>query len=221
MGKRLFYQGDIYTIVGVVGDTKTNTLSADVQATIYTAFAQRLNGLTLMIRTTGEPTAIVSSLRRALRDVAPAMPIVTAEATVNQIRQSFGEERFRTVLIDLFGIMAAVLAAVGMYGVTARAVSRRGREVGIRVALGATGGSVTRMIVKSTLVGVATGVIVGGGLSIQVSRLLAPYLYGVQFYDPVTYGGILGLLTIVSLVSSWLPARQASRIPPSVVLRGD
>jgi putative ABC transport system permease protein len=137
------------------------------------------------------------------------------------IHRSFGEERFRTALIVLFGVIAALLSAVGMYGVTARAVARRTREVGIRVALGATTSSVIRMIVRGTLVGVTTGVLVGTVAAIIVSRVLAPYLYGVSTHDPVAYGGTLGLLAAVAVMASWIPARRAGRVEPAVVLRGD
>ena len=125
------------------------------------------------------------------------------------------------MLIGLFGIMAAVLAAVGMYGVTARAVSRRTREVGIRVALGATGGSVVRMIVRHTLSGVAAGVAIGAATSLLASRILGPYLFGVTPNDPASYAAIFTLLAGVSLAASWLPARRASAVEPAIVLRGE
>ncbi len=137
------------------------------------------------------------------------------------IRRSFSEERFRTLIIAVFGVMAGMLAVVGMYGVTARAVSRRMREVGIRVALGATSATVVRMIVARTLSGVFVGVAVGTLMAAAASRILAPYLFGISVYDPLTYVGILGLLAAVSVVASWLPARRAGQIQPAIVLRGE
>ena len=139
----------------------------------------------------------------------------------NLVRRSFSEERFRTALILLFGAIALVLAAVGMYGVTSRAVSHRTREVGIRVALGATARTVITMIVRQTLVGVSVGAVGGAAMAFAGARLLAPYMYGITVYDPVTYAAIFGLLGAVSVVASWIPARRAGNVQPAMVLRGD
>ncbi|HMA24895.1 MAG TPA: FtsX-like permease family protein, partial [Gemmatimonadaceae bacterium] len=159
--------------------------------------------------------------RNVVQSVGPTVAITGVDVVASLIRASFGEERFRTALIALFGAIAAILAGVGMYGVTARAVARRTREVGIRVALGATTASVTRMIVRHTLIGVAFGVALGGLAAILVSRVLAPFLYGVTARDPVAYFGTFAFLAAISALASWLPARRAGRIEPAVVLRGD
>jgi putative ABC transport system permease protein len=125
------------------------------------------------------------------------------------------------LLIVVFGVLAAVLAAVGMYGVTSRAVSRRTREVGIRMALGASSRSVSGLIVAQTLAGVGLGVAGGIVAALAVTRFLSPFLYGVSATDPWTYAAILGLLAVVSVLASWLPARRAGRVPPATVLRSD
>jgi len=221
VGKRVKYQGEWRTIVGVVGDSKANTLSADVEATIYTPVGQRGGGLSFMVRTRNAPQSAIPDVRRTLRELAPGVVITSVDIMDDLVRRSFAEERFRTVLISLFGIMAGVLAAVGLYGVTARMVNGRTHEVGIRVALGATTASVVRMIVAHTLAGVAIGVVAGVVAAVAASRLLSPYLFGVTAHDPVAYAGIVGLLALVSLVSSWLPARRAGRVPPAMVLRGE
>jgi ABC-type antimicrobial peptide transport system permease subunit len=117
--------------------------------------------------------------------------------------------------------MAGVLAVVGMYGVTARAVSRRTREVGVRVALGATASSVVAMIVRQTLGSVAVGVVIGIGIASAASRVAAPYLFGVTTHDPATYAGIVALLAVVSVAASCVPARRAGHVEPAVVLRGE
>ena len=117
--------------------------------------------------------------------------------------------------------IAAVLAGVGIYGVTARAVGQRTREVGIRVALGATGRVVVAMIVEQTLSGVAIGVVIGAIMAAVASGLLGPYLFGITAHDPATYVAIFGFLAMVSVLASWLPARRAGRIEPATVLRGE
>jgi ABC-type antimicrobial peptide transport system permease subunit len=125
------------------------------------------------------------------------------------------------MLISLFGVLAAVLAAVGMYGVTSRAVSRRTREMGIRLALGASSANVTRLVVRFTLSGVAIGVALGVVGSILASRALAPFLFGIESTDRVAYAGSVALLSAVAVVASWLPARRAARVQPAVVLRSE
>lgn len=165
--------------------------------------------------------ALAPTVRRALRELAPAIAITNIDVMDDMIARSFSEERFRTVLIGLFAVIAALLAAVGMYGVTSRAVSRRTREVGIRVALGATPSSVTRMIVSHTLVGVAVGALIGGVAAGAANRVLVPYLFGLSVFDRPTYVGIFALLAAVSLAATWLPARRAGRVQPATVLRGE
>ena len=219
LGKRVMYQGEWRTIVGIVRDSKYQKLSMADEPTIFTPVAQRGGGLTLLVRTRGEPGLMIPSVRRALRDLSPAVVIGGIDVMDDLIQRSFSDERFRTLLIALFGVMAGVLAAVGMYGVTSRAVSGRTREVGIRVALGATTASVVRLIVTQTLGGVTIGVIVGTIVSVAASRILAPYLFGVTAYDPVAYACIFAVLAIVSVMASWIPARRAGRVQPATVLR--
>jgi predicted permease len=221
IGKRVNYQGTWRDIVGVVRDVKFSRLSADDQPAIYTPLSQRVNVLDIVVRTAGDPTAMTTTVRDAVHNAGPTVAITGVEVVESLIRRSFGEERFRTALIALFGAIAAILAAVGMYGVTSRAVARRAREVGIRVALGATTASVTRLIVGNTLTGVTIGVAIGGLTAMLVSRVLAPYLYGVTAHDPVAYAGTFALLAGVSVAASWLPARRAGRVEPAVVLRNE
>jgi len=221
IGKRVNYQGVWRTIVGIVSDVKFSRLSAADQPSIYTPISQRVSVLDIVVRTKGDPAAMTAALREVVHAAGPTIAITGVEVVETLIHRSFGEERFRTALIALFGVIAAILSAVGMYGVTARAVARRTREVGIRVALGATTSSVVRMIVRGTLAGVTTGILIGTATAIVVSRVLAPYLYGVTTRDPLAYAGTLGLLTGVAVMASWLPARRAGRVEPAVVLRGD
>jgi len=223
IGRTVKYQGTWRTIVGIVGDVRFEKLSKDIQPTIYTPFAQRggRSSLAILVRTAGDPTAITPTVRTALAEANGRVVVRYVDSMVKYVGDSFAQERYRATLIALFGVLAAVLAAVGMYGVTARAVSRRTREVAIRVALGATDGMVVRQLVAGTIVGVAVGVavgLVGAGLA---TRLLTPFLFGVSSTDPATYAGILGLLAVVSVVATWLPARRAARLEVSAVLRAD
>ncbi len=222
IGKLVLYQGQWVTIVGIARDAKATQLSADAQPSIYTPLSQHPSELPdFVIRARGDAAALTGSVRAALRDIDPTITPVKADLLSDLVAQSFNEERFRTALIVLFGAMAAILAAVGMFGVTARAVSRRTREVGIRVALGAETRGVIAMIVRQTLAGVAVGVALGAAAAFLASRSLAPYLFGVTAHDPVTYASIFAFLAGVSVLASWLPARRAGGIEPAIVLRGE
>jgi putative ABC transport system permease protein len=221
VGQRVKYQGAWRRIVGVARDTKASKLSTDVQPSIYTPWTQRLDLLDLVVRTTGEPATIASTVRRVIQETGPRFAITNVQIMGDLIRNSFAEERFRTVLVAAFGAIAAVLVSIGMFGVTARAVARRTREIGIRVALGATTPSVISMVVQQTMAAVAIGVAIGFVVAAIASRLLAPYLFGVTTTDPVTYGAILGLLSTAALLASWLPARRAGRVEPALVLRSE
>lgn len=221
IGKRVHFRGEWRTVVGIVADIKFRTLAADDEPTVYAPFGQMSQGLSFLVRTRGEPGQMATVVRAALSEVDRNVPVTTIDAMPDLLDRSFAEERYRTMLIGLFGLLAAVLAAVGMYGVTSRAVSRRTREVGIRMALGATARSVSGLIVTQTLAGVVLGVGVGLAAALAATRLLAPYLFGVSATDPWTYAAILVLLGIVSLGASWIPARRAGRIPPAAVLRAE
>ena len=135
--------------------------------------------------------------------------------------RSFAEERYRALLVTLFGVIAAVLAAVGMYGVTARAVSRRMRELAIRSALGAPARSIALTVIAGTAIGAAVGVgvgLLGARLSAQ---LLTPFLFGVSATDRATYASILVILAAVTFGASLVPARRAARADIALVLRGE
>ena len=221
IGKRAKLQGKWWTIIGIAGDVKFRNLSSDVEATMYMPQAQRQSTLTFLVRTVGDPASLSGSIREAIHDAAPSAAVLKVSVMDDSIRHSFGEERFRTLLIGLFGAMAMILAAVGMFGVTSRAVSRRTREMGIRVALGATTGSVIRLLVGQTLTGVAIGVAIGLAGALAAGPALSPFLFGVSAADPIAYGAIFLLLASVSLLASWIPARRAGRVQPAAVLRGE
>ena len=221
VGKRVRYRGAWRTVVGVVGDVRFRSLGADVEPTVYAPFAQVNQGLSLVVRTRDDPAELAPTVRAVLASVNRDVPIASLDAMPDLRARSFAEERYRTFLIVLFGVLAAVLAAVGMYGVTARAVSRRTREIGIRMALGASSQSVSTLIVAQTLAGVVVGVAVGATAALGAARVLAPFLFGVSTTDPETYVGTLALLGAVSILASWIPARRAGSVAPATVLRSE
>ena len=223
LGKRLRLQGAWRSVVGIVADVKYRKLRSADEPTVYVPAAQQSYGwwAPFLVRTRGDERAAVPAVRAALREVAPSVLVVGADAMPDLIRQSYAEERYRTTLISVFGLMAAVLAAVGMYGVTSRAVSARMREMGIRVALGASPSAVTGLAVRYTLVGVAAGMGAGLIAALAATRVLEPFLFGVGPMDAATYAAIFAFLAAVSAVASWIPARRAGRVEPAIVLRGE
>jgi putative ABC transport system permease protein len=222
LGKRVRYQGQWWTIAGIVGDVRYQNLTKELEPAMYTAFGQRRNWSTAMvIRTVRRPDAIVPDVRRVLDEHDRRLTLTSATPMSELIRRSFAEERYRAALMSLFGALAAVLAAVGMYGVTARSVARRAREVGIRIALGATEWAIVRQVVGSTLVGLVLGVALGLVGAALAARVLSPLLFGVSATDPAAYVAIVLLLAATGVVASWIPARRAGRIPPATVLRAE
>lgn len=225
LGTRVKYQSQTWTIIGVARDTRFRRLATPPEPMIYVpagVFEGRFGSLrALLVRTKLDPADMVPTVRKAITSMDGGPAITSIRTMDDRVRESFAEERFRTMLISVFGALAALLAAVGLYGVTARAVSRRTREVGIRVALGASRGGVVRLMLRSTLVGASIGV--GSGLiaSAGASRLIAGYLYDVNPRDPATYGAIIVFLAVVALVASFIPARRAASVHPAAVLRGE
>jgi putative ABC transport system permease protein len=222
LGRRVRFQGEWREIIGVVGDIKFGKLSGDYEATIFAPHAQRPTaGLTLLVRTRDERLTPLEAFRTAIHDIEPSAVVLGADRMSDLVKRSFADERYRTVLISLFGLIAAVLAAGGMYGVTSRAVSRRMREMGIRIALGANARSVTGLVVRHTLAGVVIGAAIGVAAALAAAQYLAPFLYGIKATDGSTYIAILVFLVVVSILASWLPARRAASVQPASVLRSE
>jgi predicted permease len=222
LGRQVKFQGAWREVIGVVGDTRFSKLSAEPQAMIYAPSTQRAwFGLTLLVRTTVDPLSLTASVRRALNRLDPAVPFLGADTMEELIRRSSVEERYRTTLVSLFGLMAGILAAVGMYGVATRAASRRTREMGIRIALGARSGNVVRLLVRTALTGVVGGLVMGVIGATLAGRWLAPFLYGVAPDDRLSFALSAALLAGASLVATWFPARRAAGVAPAIVLRAE
>jgi ABC-type antimicrobial peptide transport system permease subunit len=168
----------------------------------------------------GDTAATVQAARAILERLDPEVP-----ARFQTLRQVFtaslGSRRFNVVLMGCFGITALLLAAIGVLGVSAYSVSRRTREIGVRVALGATASDVRRMVLGQGLRTIAVGVAVGAAAALALTRVVGAMLYGVPAHDPVTFGGVTLLLVAVTLLACYLPARRATKVDPMVALRSD
>jgi predicted permease len=222
IGRRVGYQGKTRRIVGVVGDVHSSSLSRTPGPAIYVPLAQHVSGtVSFVIRSSQDVQALTPSIRLAVREFNPAVSLAAIERLPTFVTRSYAAERYRTVIVTVFALLATTLAAVGLYGVTLRAVMRRTREIGIRVALGATPGMATRLLMSDTVRGVAVGVVLGLPLALLVSERITGYLFQVSPSDSVVYTTVVVLLVSVALIASLLPARRAARTNPARVLSGD
>lgn len=207
-------------IVGVAGNVRGISLGQTAQPAIYLPFTQRAtNDLVLLVRTTLDPSALVSAAREAISGVDQNQPISNIRTLEDVVYESAGKPRFRTFLFAVFASIALVLATIGLYGVMAFSVTQRTHEIGIRVALGAQGSDVLRMVVKEGMLLVIIGIVIGLAAAFAVTRVLASLLYGVTPTDPVTFVTLSLLMIGVALIACLLPARRALRVDPMVALR--
>ena len=184
-----------------------------------------MGSLTFDVRTAGDPGATVDAVRRAVAQVDPNLPLNNVKTQVEQADETLRMERLFAKLLTLFGLLAQQLAAIGLFGVMAYSVSQRTREIGIRMALGANHGDVLQMVLRQgmtlALIGVALGLLGAYVLTKYLGSLLdlKSKLYGVTASDPLTYGVIAAVLTLVALLACYIPARRATRVDPMVALR--
>jgi putative ABC transport system permease protein len=213
--------GDWRTIVGVVGDTKDGGLDAEPRPVVFLPFAQEqvFAGGGLVIRSAADAGSLIPAATRMIRGIASQVPIENV-LTVEQIRdQSVAPRRLNAVLVSSFGILAVVIAAVGIAGVLAFSVSARTNEIGIRMSLGADSGRVQRMILKEGGVLLLSGLVLGVLGAFFAARVMQGLLFGVAPSDPTTLGAVaLGMLAI-GIGACWLPALRAARIDPAVAIR--
>jgi predicted permease len=226
IGKRLaapFFSGPRrppVEIVGVVKDTRHRSLLTEPPPILYLPELQAYDGrATLVIRTEDDPTGLISAVRNEVAAVDANLPVVAVKTMSQQIASTLWQQRMAAGLIGIFGILALVLAAVGLYGVVAQFVAQRSREIAIRMAIGASGGDVIRLVVRRGSVLGVMGVAVGLAAAFASTRVLSSMLWGVTPTDPLTFIIAATLLTGVPFVASIIPARRASRIDPVEALR--
>ncbi|HEV2490658.1 MAG TPA: ABC transporter permease [Candidatus Acidoferrales bacterium] len=208
------------TIVGVVGHVHYHSLEAPSRAELYWPEDQRpYNTMSLAIRTGQDPLALMQAAKEQVLSVDPDQPVYQVR-TISQLKSEWVSRRFLTLLlVGLFAAFALVLAAIGIFGVMAHSVTRRTHEIGIRLALGANPRDVMRMILGQGAVLTGIGLAIGVIASLALTRLMGAILYGVSAYDPVTFGGVAVVLTLVALIACYVPARRAMRVDPMVALR--
>jgi len=220
IGKRFGNGRDWYTIVGVVGDVKHMSLTRDADPEFFEPYRQSPRpDMILTVRTASDPLRFAPALRQAVREIDRSQPVSRVTSMGQRLTDATGSQRFAALLLAIFGAVALVLAAVGIYGVISSSVARRTHEIGVRMALGAARRDVMRMVVGQAVllagIGVAAGV--AGGLAL--TRVIRSLLYGVSATDPWAFAGVAFLLLAVAALAGYIPARRAARVSPSVALR--
>jgi predicted permease len=208
------------TVVGVVGVIKQDALDAESRMALYFPQAQLTpRGIVAVLRTTGDPTALAPAIRREIREMNGNIPIYNMKPMTDRINESLARRRFATTLLSIFAILAAALAAIGIYGVIAFLVEQGAREVGIRIALGATPRGVALLVVGHALLLAGAGIAGGVAGAVLLTRTMRALLFGVGSTDALTYGAVVALVLVTTLAASYLPARRAARLDPVQVLR--
>jgi predicted permease len=209
----------LLTIVGVVGDTREDSLEKPANPTIYVNILQRPKGyFSVVMRVDTDPSPVFSAARGIMRNLAPDVP--PRFRTLSQIYSaSIGSRRFNLILVGVFAATALLLAIAGIYGVMAYSVTRRTREIGVRMALGATRENVLGMVLGQGMRTAVIGVAIGIGGSLVLTRTMQSLLFGVTATDPITFAGVALLLAAVALLACYIPARRATKVDPMIALR--
>jgi putative ABC transport system permease protein len=213
---------DAFTIVGVVADVRSRGLAVAPQPEAYFAHAQvPLTDMAIVIRTSGNPLGQVAAVRSELKAVDPAIPVPNVRTLDRVVADSLDRPRFLTTLVSLFSAVALTLAAVGIFGLLSFAVARRTREMGIRIALGASPRSLVGAIIRDASVLVTLGMTIGLGAALALTQVLRSELFGVSPTDPVTLAAVLVTLGTTALTASLVPAWRAAAVDPMVALRAE
>jgi putative ABC transport system permease protein len=207
-------------IIGIVGDVKHTQLEQDAGPMSYWPIAQLpYPFMTFVLRTRGEATAVATAVRNVVQTLDPQQPVGDLRTLASLVGNSIARQRFNTLLLGVFALLALLLSAIGIYGVMSYSVAQSVHEIGIRAALGATASDILRLVLKRgmilTLLGVAAGLMVALGLT----RLMKNLLFSVSATDPLTFAVIVLLLTLVALLACWIPARRAAKVDPMIALR--
>jgi len=231
VGKRLTLEDnpkpeDWLTIVGVVDDVRQAGMTAEPHAAIYQPYQQVtrpffLSHMTFVVRTAADPVSVSAAMRQALAGVDRNQPVDSIAAMTDLVDATTAEPRFQARLISIFSLLALLLAALGIYGVLAYAVTERTREIGIRMALGAEKSDITRMVLKRSLLLATAGAAIGIAGALMVTRVLEKFLFDVKPTDPATFAVVAALLGAIALLAGWLPARRASAVDPLMALRSE
>jgi putative ABC transport system permease protein len=222
VGKRLRFgsKEPFREIVGVARNAKYRNLREEPLPFIYTPLAQEpQSGMTLLVRTMGDPRAVVGAVRNEMRALNKDVPLFAVQTMTEQIADQLAADRVVAVLLSVFGVSALLLATIGIYGVVAFAVAQRTHEIGIRIALGADRRNILKLILGQGMVLIVIGAGVGLALALTATQLLKSLLFGVSATDPLTFVSVVLVLVGTALLACYMPARRAMKVDPLVALR--
>jgi len=221
LGKAIVSNKTQYQIVGICGDAHYSKVRTAAPPTFYLPYKQRkeVHEMTFEIKTAASEGSIAGAVREAVRSIDKDLPVFDIRTQTQQIDATLSHERVFAALAAGFGLLALILACIGIYGVMAYAVARRTSEIGLRMALGAHSGQVLRMILGETTLLTGIGVLLGVLAAAGVTRFIASMLFGLKPYDLPTMVEAVLVMTAVALLAGWLPARRASRLDPMTALR--
>jgi putative ABC transport system permease protein len=219
LGQRIRFQGQSWEVVGIVGNVRHRGLDRDAREHVY--LPQAFSGFpcSLVARTALPPLTLAEAVRGEILKLDPDQPVSNVRTLEQIVAKAAGQRRLMLVVLGCFAAAAVLLAAIGLYGVMAYSISRRTREIGIRMALGARRGSVLLQVMRQGVGLAVTGVLVGLVGAAVLTRVLANLLYGVTPRDPATFAGVAALLMAAATLACWLPALRATRIDPVEALR--
>jgi len=209
------------TIVGVVGNIRQESITDDVAPEMYVPFAQmRLNGMTLMVRTTSEdPRNLARPLRNAVLAIDKNQPVFELQTLAQRVDEAVAVSRSLTLLFTAFALLGLILGSVGIYGIVSYSVTQRTHEIGIRMALGARASNVLNLIMRNGLVLVLTGIAIGAASAFMLTRFMATLLFGVEPHDSVTFVVVPAVFFVIAIVAALIPALRATRVDPLIALR--
>jgi putative ABC transport system permease protein len=213
-----------YTIVGVVGDVKQGSLAATESDAVYIAPTQSWfadTAMSLVIRADRDEASLIPAAKSAIWSVDKDQPIIRIATMDNLLASSLAERRFSLILFEIFGIVALLLAAVGIYGVFSGSVTERTREIGVRLALGASSGHILKQVLCQGMTLAGLGVAIGLAGAMAATRSLTTLLFGISRLDPGTHLGVVLVLLCVSLIACWFPAWHAARVDPAITLKSE
>ncbi|MEO6866240.1 MAG: FtsX-like permease family protein, partial [Gemmatimonadaceae bacterium] len=226
IGRRIFFGSDTVTIVGVVRDIRYHELHELPIPFVYRSLDQQIaeSGLSrvdVAVRTTGNPAAAIGMIRRVMHDVAPEVPVYREATFDERSGHTIFAQRLGASVLGLFGTLALVITAIGIYGVVGYGVAQRTREMGIRIALGARTRSVLAVVLIDNMTTILFGLLLGLALSVALVRTVSSFLFGISATDAVTFFTAPIVLLVVAAVAALIPALRATRVDPVIALRSE
>jgi putative ABC transport system permease protein len=213
-------EGLCRTIVGVVGNIRQESITDQAAPEMYLPFAQmRMNGMTLMVKSSSDPTNLARSVRNAVLAIDKNQPLFEVQTLAQRIDEGVAVSRSLMLLFTAFALLGLILGAVGIYGIVSYSVTQRTHEIGIRMALGARAGNVLSLILKNGLALVLTGIVIGVGSALMLTRFLATLLFGIEPTDSVTFLVVSATFFLIAMVAASIPALRATRVDPLIALR--